>query len=207
MSVVVLLAAAALSIGAMTAIDRACFRWAVEHAPALVWIPDFRLTSLAAVAVAALLVVERSAWRAPQRRLPRALFVASGCWLLLVATFTFATRWWTFVPSSAADFLAFLITGLLVEELLFRGVIFDLAKRTLAGDSTARVPRWVWFSAAVFALSHLQFHGFEPSAAALTQVTYTLPIGVLLGLLRERSGSLWVPIALHVANNVITLGR
>jgi membrane protease YdiL (CAAX protease family) len=165
------------------------------------------LTSLLVVVIAAFSIIDRSAFRLPSHKLPRALLVVGGLWLAGVAVLTFATDIWTFIPSSAADYVAFLVVGLLVEELLFRGVIFDLAKRSLPNRNASRIPPWVAVSGVVFGLSHLQFHGFVLSPAALTQVAYTIPLGILLALLREYSGSLWLPIAFHLANNFITLGR
>jgi len=32
-----------------------------------------------------------------------------------------------------------------------------------------------------------------------------LPMGVVLGYSRSRSGSIWVPIMLHMLNNVVTV--
>ena len=32
-----------------------------------------------------------------------------------------------------------------------------------------------------------------------------LPMGIVLGYARSRSGSIWVPVLLHMANNLITV--
>ena len=45
------------------------------------------------------------------------------------------------------------------------------------------------FSAAIFALMHLQYHAFRLDAASLSQVAWTFPFGILLGWIVERTGS------------------
>lgn len=83
------------------------------------------------------------------------------------------------------------IVGPICEELLFRGVVLG----PLLARSRSRVAP-VLFQATLFALIHM-----NP-----WQFAYALPMGALLGWLRLRSGSLWPPIALHCANNLLAMG-
>ncbi len=79
------------------------------------------------------------------------------------------------------------LVGPACEELLFRGVIL--------GGLLQKSTRWllpVLFQALLFALVHL-----NP-----WQFAYALPMGVLLGWLRVRTGSVWPPLLLHTANNL-----
>lgn len=79
------------------------------------------------------------------------------------------------------------------EELLFRGFIFKgLERGILGGHGT------VWLTSIVFAAIHLQY--------ALPIVLMIIPMGLLLGYSRMYSGSLLVPIVLHVLNNTIAIG-
>ncbi len=84
-----------------------------------------------------------------------------------------------------------LIGGLapLVEELVFRGLVWGW----LTGRWGVRVA--IPVSSGLFALAHV-----EPLHVALV-----FPIGLLLGWLRWRTGSIWPPIAAHVANNAFAV--
>lgn len=72
------------------------------------------------------------------------------------------------------------------EELLFRGVIqrlfIDWSKNRHIG---------IWVSALLFSAMHVQFYGFIPR----------MLLGALFGYLLVWSGSLWLPICAHFANN------
>lgn len=79
-----------------------------------------------------------------------------------------------------------------VEELLFRGMLFDaLLRRT-------SVRRTIWISGAVFGLVHL----VDPASFAL--VPALIGLGVILGYVRQRTGSLSQPILMHVGFNSVT---
>ena len=87
---------------------------------------------------------------------------------------------------------AFLITlallaGLapLVEELVFRGLLYGWLESR-------------WGSGLAFVVSSLAFAAahVEPAHAFLV-----LPLGLLFGLLRWRTRSLWPSLVAHVANN------
>ena len=71
------------------------------------------------------------------------------------------------------------------EELLFRGVLYPLLRRVWGVSVGAVV------SAAVFSV----VHGF------VDVIPGTFLLGVILALLYERTGSLWVPLTLHAVFN------
>ena len=76
------------------------------------------------------------------------------------------------------------------EELLFRGfAIPPLARHIGAGPA-------ILLTAVIFG----GLHGSDPAA-----VVPLTALGVALGWLRVRSGSLWPPLALHVVNNVVAI--
>lgn len=90
------------------------------------------------------------------------------------------------------SFLVMAILPAVGEELLFRGVIQPVMKKAFGGVNVA-----VWITAFLFALLHQQFYAFLSIMA----------LGVVLGYLKEWSGSIWVPIILHLLNNgAIILG-
>ena len=110
-----------------------------------------------------------------------------------------------YVPSlpRSEDIAAFMGFGLLAEELLFRGAIFSLCRRVFPTHATLPI---VW-SAALFGLQHLQYHHFHADAHALTQVAYTILMGLVLGYVRSSTQRLWPGVVAHVLNNGITLMR
>jgi len=73
----------------------------------------------------------------------------------------------------------------LAEELVFRGLLYGwLAGRWGAGVA-------VIVSSIAFAAAHVE----------LAHVVLVLPLGLVFGLLRWRTGSLWPSLAAHMANN------
>ena len=75
------------------------------------------------------------------------------------------------------------------EELLFRGVLLPGLVHRYG------MLRAVLLSSLLFALSHL----------ALAAVIYAMVGGVVFALLRLRTGSLWVPVAMHMGVNIVPL--
>lgn len=82
----------------------------------------------------------------------------------------------------------FMIAGLAAfgEELLFRSIIqtslIKLCKNAHVG---------IFIASAIFSFIHLEFYGFFPR----------LIIGLLLGYMYYYSRSIWIPMAMHFANN------
>ncbi len=98
-------------------------------------------------------------------------------------------------PESAAVLAAALLWGVVgapvVEELVFRGLILSgLAQRL--GPGLALV-----FSSLAFAWLHFEY----PPAVPVLFV-----LAMILGLLRQRSGSLLPPLLLHALNNGLAFG-
>jgi uncharacterized protein len=76
------------------------------------------------------------------------------------------------------------------EELLFRGVFQRLFSQLMRNAHAG-----IWISAFLFSALHLQFYGFVPR----------LLLGVYFGYLLVWSGTIWIPIAAHFANNAINV--
>ena len=95
-------------------------------------------------------------------------------------------------PSSALDAVVSLaviaLLPALCEELVMRGVLLPaLAAR-------AGPPLAVGLTAATFAIIH-----FDP-----IRLLFTLVLGLALGVLRLRTGSLWPPVIVHLTLNALT---
>lgn len=87
-------------------------------------------------------------------------------------------------------FLAVLVVGVLgpvVEELVFRGLVYGYVEGRFGGIAAMIV------STVLFAAAHI-----EPAHVAVV-----VPMGLLLGWARMRTGSIWPTIAAHIANNTV----
>ena len=82
----------------------------------------------------------------------------------------------------------FMIAGLaaLGEELLFRSVIQTSLKKK---KKNAHVG--IFIASAIFSLFHMEFYGLLPR----------LVLGLLMGYMYYYSRSIWIPMAMHFANN------
>jgi membrane protease YdiL (CAAX protease family) len=94
----------------------------------------------------------------------------------------------------ALRILAIGVFGPAAEELIFRGLLYDRLVRTRAGARGAIViPALVW------AAIHVSY---GPGTLLLIAAD-----GILLGIARHRSGSIWVPIAMHVTGNLFSIAQ
>lgn len=93
--------------------------------------------------------------------------------------------------SYALLFVALVLAAPLGEEILFRGFLFPgLAASPLRAAGAIAAPAAVW------ALIHLQYDWVD--------ILYAFAIGILLGLARWRTNSLYVPIVMHALNNALS---
>jgi membrane protease YdiL (CAAX protease family) len=88
--------------------------------------------------------------------------------------------------------LAIGFLGPIAEELAFRGLLMRLLSRTPVGVAGA-----ILITAAVWSIIHLQY---APILLAIIFVD-----GVTLGLARHFTRSLYVPIAMHVIGNLLSI--
>jgi Type II CAAX prenyl endopeptidase Rce1-like len=94
------------------------------------------------------------------------------------------------------------LVGPVGEEADFRSLIWAIVAWWLISHSarTSGVAL-VATTALVFALAHLQNHGFRVDASALAQLAYTLPAGLALGALRLRTDGILWPVPAHSSGN------
>jgi membrane protease YdiL (CAAX protease family) len=90
----------------------------------------------------------------------------------------------------AVNLLMIAILPAISEEILFRGVI-----QRLFTDMTRNRHLGIWIAAFVFSFIHFQFYGFLPR----------FMLGIFFGYLLMWSGSIWVPVTAHLANNGIAV--
>ena len=82
--------------------------------------------------------------------------------------------------------LSIVILGPICEELVFRGLVYR------------RIRDYIGYLPAVF-LSSIMFGAFHLN---LTQGLFAFALGIILALIYEKYGRLWLPIAGHMANNL-----
>lgn len=86
------------------------------------------------------------------------------------------------------------IAGPVLEELIFRGILFDRLRRTRLGPvATIVVLALVWAGV---------HYSYGIGTIALVAID-----GLLLGFARHRTNSLYVPMAMHVLGNLISIGQ
>jgi membrane protease YdiL (CAAX protease family) len=98
------------------------------------------------------------------------------------------------LATSTNKFLLLLGVGLmapLFEEFLLRGLLLG-SIRHMTDEHSANA-----LTAGVFTLMHLQY--------SWTVMLLILPMGIILGYARVRSGSIWVPVVLHILNNSLSV--
>ena len=103
------------------------------------------------------------------------------------------TKFLTDFKNSSQLIVAMIVVALLAgisEELMFRGVLQNIALRAFQNHHVA-----IWFAAFWFSFIHFQFFGFLPR----------MFLGALFGYLYFWTKNIWVPIFAHIVNNGFTL--
>ncbi len=126
-----------------------------------------------------------------------------GIFLLVAGAQEVVSRW---LPVFTTDFMAtvvgsakdplMLVLGVAVlpalfEEALVRGLLYG-SMRQITDEHAA-----VALSAGIFTLMHLQY--------PVPVLLFVLTLGVVLGYARSRSGSILLPVGLHMMNNLVSL--
>lgn len=93
------------------------------------------------------------------------------------------------MTKSWAGFIGICIVGPIMEEIMMRRVIMtEIAK------ATGHVWWGIIISAAIFSVIH----------GNPIQMVFALPAGIIFGWLYHKTGSLFVPICIHIINNTIS---
>lgn len=89
------------------------------------------------------------------------------------------------------QFILLVVTAPLIEELLFRGAMFSALLRRWGIWVAAIVPSAIW------GILHFDFEPWFVASIAGS--------GVVLAIIRWKSGSLYIPVCLHAAGNFLIL--
>lgn len=93
------------------------------------------------------------------------------------------------ILNNISNILAVIIIGPIVEELLFRGLVYNYLEKVKSG----------WFAIVVSGVLFGIFHG-EP-----VQAVYTAMLGFVLGLIIYRTKRLELTILIHILNNLFSV--
>ena len=121
-------------------------------------------------------------------------------WLALIAVEEVlqqsAPKAWKDYPSGiiALRILAIGFLGPIAEELVFRGLLMSVLRRTRIGVYGA-----VFVTAALWSMVHIQY---DLAILALIFVD-----GIVLGLARHFTRSVYVPIVMHIAGNLFSISQ
>jgi membrane protease YdiL (CAAX protease family) len=96
------------------------------------------------------------------------------------------------VTSLPLLWFAIVVFAPLFEELFIRGFLFIGFARSRLGPAGA-----VILTTLVWALLHIQY--------GLYEITLIFVLGIILGIVRHRAGSLWAPIIIHALNNLVAM--
>ena len=118
------------------------------------------------------------------------LIVCSGLGLFYIFGIT------KYFHSVKNPFIFFIITPV-AEELIFRGWIYGQLEKIKISP--------ILGSSILFGLHHLQYFRYIPTPFAIFQVVYTFILGLLLGKMRGKSGSVYLSIAMHILINWFTV--
>lgn len=124
-------------------------------------------------------------------------FVLLGLFIELLAYLSpaFRSDFMQQVIGSTTDMIWLVIgVGLmapLFEEFLLRGLLYGSLRHMVDEHAAVAV------TAGVFTLMHMQYD--------VAIMLLILPMGIVLGYARSRSGSIWVPVLLHALNNLVTV--
>lgn len=96
------------------------------------------------------------------------------------------------VASVPLLYLAVVVVAPLFEEILFRGFLFK-------GLEASKLGPWgtIFFTSLIWAIIHLQY--------SLFFMGIIFVLGILLGVARYKSQSLWVPLSMHALNNLLAM--
>ena len=172
-------------------------------APSNDWIATAAIPSFVIIAGLYALLGDRRilSWPPATTLTQRSVAGLAAVWLLLwlggSAAATIITGHWLIYARGWPLVLAFLVFGPLGEELLFRGLVFGYARAIWPSSASTAV----LISTIAFSLHHIALHT-APRGFAIAQLLFTLPMGVVFALLRERTGSLWPGLLVHFATNL-----
>lgn len=204
----ILILVGALSLGLISVTDKLVFNFLKDLDSSLALFADLRLSSLLLVSIFYIgilktHIIDQSVKISPTKEDFRGPII----WLVMTAYFVLIKKVWVPSLKDWVDWTAFMITGLVAEEILFRGILYDLCVKVFRDRKISNLSLPVLITSILFGLQHFAYHGFKINAASITQVVYTMVMGIIFANVKESTGRLWPVMVLHMLTNSFTLIR
>jgi len=158
-----------LSLGLISITDKVIYNFLMDSGSSLALFADLRFPSLILVGAiyAGLLkmqIIDSPVPISPSKR----DFRGPSIWLVLTAYFVLVKKVWVPNLKDWIDWIAFIVTGLIAEEILFRGILFDLCRKVFRERQVLNLSIPVLLTSFLFGIQHLSYHHFQINSASIT---------------------------------------
>lgn len=187
----------------VTGIERLIIKPAISVFP----LPDTSIY-LVKVGVITLLLMAISAFRGNAYGLgisKKFRKILGGMFLVLIAIsyfFLFSLRLKGFFDSLVVIHLVNWIITVFREEFILRGVIQTESGSVLKGNFL-KISKSIWFTSVIFSVWHLVNLTLWPWQTVVLQMLACIPSGIVLGLIREKTGNTLLTYLLHICGDLL----
>lgn len=129
----------------------------------------------------------------------------SGMFLALIGIsfyFLFSLQVRGLFDNFAVNHLFNWIVSVFREEFILRGIIQTEASYILNGRFL-RISHSIWLTTIIFSLWHLVNLSFWPWQVVTIQMLSCIPSGIILGLIREKTGNTLLTYLLHISGDLL----
>ena len=187
----------------VTAVERLVIKPAISIFP----IPDTSV-NLIKFGTITLLILAISAFRGNNYGLEiskKLRNVLSAMFLALIAIsyfFLFSIHYKGFFDSLIVIHLVNWIITVFREEFILRGVIQTESGSVLKG-SFLKISNSIWFTSIIFSVWHLVNLSIWPWQTVALQMISCIPSGIILGIIREKTGNTLLTYLLHICADLL----
>jgi uncharacterized protein len=127
---------------------------------------------------------------------------------MLMIVYVISARFSGYNPVGKYNIINFVLTYPVVEEILFRGLLLPNMKKWIGPTISLEILYMpvtipVIITAVLFAICHLQY--YKLSAESIRFMIFAFIGGILLGALAELTGSIMLPLLLHIVFNTFSV--
>ncbi len=136
------------------------------------------------------------------KKLKKALTIMFITLLTMCYVFLFSLKVRGFFDNLAVIHLINWVISVFREEFILRGIIQTKASSILKGRFL-KIPNFIWLSTIAFSLWHLVNLTIWPWQTVLLQMIGVIPAGIVLGLIREKTGNALLTYLLHICGDLL----
>lgn len=187
----------------VTAIERLIIKPVISVFP----LPDTSIY-LVKVGVITLLLMAISAFRGNayglgiSKKLRKILGIIFLALIAISYFFLFSLHFKGFFDSLVVIHLVNWIITVFREEFILRGVIQTESGSVLKG-SFLKISKSIWFTSVIFSVWHLVNLTLWPWQTVALQMLACIPSGIVLGLIREKTGNTLLTYLLHICGDLL----